>query len=50
MNVLVSPTSGLNSVNSRPRESISIMFFGFGGDNAAYVAGAALIVALDSRC
>lgn len=42
-------TSGLKSVNSSPRQSMSIKFFAFAGEFCSYVAGAALMVALDSR-
>lgn len=43
-------TSGLKSVNSSPRQSISIKFLAFDGSVCSYAAGAALMVALDSRC
>jgi hypothetical protein len=42
-------TSGLNSVNSSPRQSISTSFCGFAGSDCSYAAGTPLMVALDSR-
>ena len=42
-------TSALNSVNSSPRQSNSMMVWGFGGEAWVYAIGAALMVAVDSR-
>ncbi len=41
-------TSGLNSVNSRPRQSNSRTFCGLGGSDCSYGTGAALMEADDS--
>jgi len=43
-------TSGLNSVNSRPRQSNSMTFWRVGGEACWYELGGALMVAEDSRC
>lgn len=42
-------TSGMNSVNSRPRVSNSMMFCCVGGDWTMYGFGAVLMEAVDSR-
>lgn len=44
------PTSGLNSMNSRPRQSNSRIFCAFGGSECWYGVGAVLMVADDSLC
>lgn len=42
-------TSALNSVNSNPRQSNSMIVCWVGGEKWVYAAGGALMVALDSR-
>ena len=43
-------TSALNSVNSRPRQSMRMTSCRLGGDSCTYFAGAFTMLALDSLC